>query len=120
MARPNDGDLDILVNNNGGPPQLLRNDWHVPANRGEFSFTCLPNANHWLQILLIGTRSNRDGVGSRVKVYAGDLKLYDQKKAAWKPRMTAPGTRGASSRHKCLEAASNDAPVTGVRRAAGL
>jgi hypothetical protein len=80
MARPNDGDLDILVNNNGGPPQLLRNDWHVPANRGEFSFTCLPNANHWLQILLIGTRSNRDGVGSRVKVYAGDLKLYDQKK----------------------------------------
>ena len=62
----NDGDLDILVNNNGGAPQLLRN------NGG--------NANHWLQILLIGTKSNRDGVGARVKVTAGDLVLYDQRK----------------------------------------
>jgi hypothetical protein len=62
----NDGDLDILVSNNGGPPQLLRNDGG--------------NANHWLQILLIGTRSNRDGVGARVKLTAGDLTLFDQRK----------------------------------------
>jgi enediyne biosynthesis protein E4 len=62
----NDGDLDILVNNNGGPPQLLRNDGG--------------NTNHWLQILLIGTKSNRDGVGARVKVTAGDLTLFDQRK----------------------------------------
>lgn len=62
----NDGDLDILVNNNGGPAQLLRNDGG--------------NANHWLQVLLIGTRSNRDGVGARVKLSAGDLSLYDQRK----------------------------------------
>jgi len=62
----NDGDLDILVNNNGQAPQLLRNDGG--------------NANHWLEILLIGTKSNRDGVGSRVKVLAGDLVLYDQRK----------------------------------------
>ncbi len=62
----NDGNLDILVSNNGGPPQLLRNDGG--------------NANHWLQILLIGTRSNRDGVGARVRIWAGDLALYDQKK----------------------------------------
>ena len=62
----NDGDLDILVSNNGGAPQLLRNDGG--------------NANHWLQILLIGTRSNRDGVGARVKMSAGDLTLYEQKK----------------------------------------
>ncbi len=62
----NDGDLDILVNNNGGPAQLLRNDGG--------------NVNHWLEILLIGTRSNRDGVGARVKLSAGDLTLYDQKK----------------------------------------
>jgi hypothetical protein len=62
----NDGDLDILVSNNGGPPQLLRNDGG--------------NASHWLQLLLIGTRSNRDAVGSRVKVSAGDLTLYEQKK----------------------------------------
>lgn len=62
----NDGDLDILVSNNGQAPQLLRNDGG--------------NANHWLQILLIGTDSNRDAVGARVKVTAGDLVLHDQKK----------------------------------------
>jgi len=62
----NDGDLDILVNNNGQPAQLLRND------EG--------NANHWLEIFLIGTKSNRDGVGARVKLTAGDLVLYDQRK----------------------------------------
>ena len=62
----NDGDLDILVNNNGERPQLLRNDGG--------------NANHWLEILLIGTRSNRDGVGARVKVSAGDLVLCQQRK----------------------------------------
>src|ERR1019366_8746131 len=62
----NDGDLDILVSNNGGPAQLLRNDGG--------------NANHWLQILPIGTRSNRDGVGARLRLSAGDLTLYEQKK----------------------------------------
>ena len=62
----NDGDLDILVNNNGQTPQLLRNDGG--------------NANHWLQVFLVGTKSNRDGVGARIKVVAGDLILYDQRK----------------------------------------
>ncbi|MBV9267244.1 MAG: CRTAC1 family protein [Acidobacteriaceae bacterium] len=62
----NDGDLDILINNNGGPAQLLRNDGG--------------NENHWLQLFLIGTRSNRDAVGARVKVRAGSLLLYDQRK----------------------------------------
>lgn len=62
----NDGDLDILVNNNGQPPQLLRNDGG--------------NGNHWLEILLVGTKSNRDGVGARVKVVAANLTLFDQRK----------------------------------------
>ena len=62
----NDGDLDILVNNCGQAPELLRNDGG--------------NRNHWLEILLIGTKSNRDGVGARVKLVAGDLVLYDQRK----------------------------------------
>ena len=62
----NDGNLDILISNNGQAPQLLRNDGS--------------NANHWLEILLIGTKSNRDGVGARVKLTAGDLVLYDQRK----------------------------------------
>ena len=46
--------------------QLLRNDGG--------------NANHWLEIFLIGTKSNRDGVGARVKLTAGDLTLYEQRK----------------------------------------
>jgi enediyne biosynthesis protein E4 len=62
----NDGDLDILVNNNGGSPQLLRNEG--------------ANENHWLEIFLIGTKSNCDGVGARVKVSVGRLVLYDQRK----------------------------------------
>ena len=62
----NDGDLDILVSNNGQAPQLLRNDGG--------------NANHWLEIFLIGTKSNRDGAGSRLKLTAGELVLYDQRK----------------------------------------
>jgi hypothetical protein len=33
-----------------------------------------------MEILLIGTKSNRDGVGTRVKVTAGDLVLYEQRK----------------------------------------
>lgn len=62
----NDGNLDILVSNNGGVPQLLRNE--------------PDKANHWLEIFLVGTKSNRDAVGARVKLIAGNLVLYDQRK----------------------------------------
>ena len=50
----NDGDTDVLVANNGQAPQLLRNDGG--------------NRNHWLQVRLIGSKSNRDGIGARVTV----------------------------------------------------
>jgi enediyne biosynthesis protein E4 len=53
----NDGDLDLLVNNNNGPCELLRNDGG--------------NRRHWLQTKLVGRRSNRDGIGAEVKVTAG-------------------------------------------------
>ena len=38
------------------------------------------NRNHWLEIHLSGVRSNRDGVGARVKVVAGGLVSYDEVK----------------------------------------
>ena len=75
----NDGDIDVLINNNGQAAELLRND--------------SGNRNHWLQVRLIGTKSNRDGVGARVKVTAGELVQYEQRKggmsyqAAHDPRL---------------------------------
>jgi enediyne biosynthesis protein E4 len=65
----NDGDVDVVILNSRRGPTLLRND-----ARGE------PRAQHahWLQVRLVGTKSNRDGIGARVKVVAGDLTLVDE------------------------------------------
>ena len=55
----NDGDVDIFVSNSGQRSMLLRNDG---GNRG-----------HWLTISTVGRLSNRDGIGARIRVVAGDL-----------------------------------------------
>ncbi len=55
----NDGDIDIFVVNNNTYASLLKNEG---GNRG-----------NWLNIKLRGTRSNRDGIGARVKVTTGTL-----------------------------------------------
>jgi len=55
----NDGDVDVVINNLDGPPQLLRNDGG--------------NANNSILIKTIGVKSNRDGIGARVKITSGDL-----------------------------------------------
>jgi hypothetical protein len=60
----NDGDVDIVVNDLDAAPQLLRNDGG--------------NANNFIIIKTIGTKSNRDGIGARVKVVAGDLTQTDE------------------------------------------
>ena len=60
----NDGDVDMVVNDLDGPPQLLRNDGG--------------NANNFVTIRTIGVKSNRDGIGVKVKVVSGDLKLIDE------------------------------------------
>jgi enediyne biosynthesis protein E4 len=52
----NDGAMDMAISNRGDYPMLLRNDGAT--------------ANHWLEILLIGTKSNRDGVGASLKLTA--------------------------------------------------
>lgn len=51
----NDGDMDVVINVLNGSPRLLYN------NASELG-------NHWLVIRLVGTVSNRDGQGARVKV----------------------------------------------------
>jgi hypothetical protein len=53
----NDGDLDMLVMNRNEPPSLLRND--------------APKDNHWIKILLEGTKSNRSAIGARVLAHYG-------------------------------------------------
>jgi len=60
----NDGDVDVVINNLDGPPQVLRNDGG--------------NANNSVWIRTIGVKSNRDGIGARVKVVAGDLTQIDE------------------------------------------
>jgi hypothetical protein len=52
----NDGDLDLLVTTNGGPARLFRNDGVT---------------NHSLRMKLVGVKSNRDGIGARMRVLAG-------------------------------------------------
>jgi len=40
------------------------------------------NANHWLEILLIGTKSNRDGIGSSLKLTSEGITTSNSPKAA--------------------------------------
>jgi hypothetical protein len=53
----NDGLIDILIANNGGPPLLLRN--------------CSNAGNHWLGLKLEGVNCNRDAIGAKIRWSAG-------------------------------------------------
>jgi enediyne biosynthesis protein E4 len=52
-----DGDLDLLITTNNGQANLYRND--------------LENGNRSLRIRLVGTKSNRDGIGAVVRIFYG-------------------------------------------------
>ncbi|HEY0379795.1 MAG TPA: CRTAC1 family protein [Pyrinomonadaceae bacterium] len=60
----NDGDTDLLLLNAGEPPVLLRNDGG--------------NRNNWLGVRLVGSRSNRDGVGAKVTIKTGAARRFKQ------------------------------------------
>jgi hypothetical protein len=62
----NDGRVGFAVNCRGDFPELMRNDG--------------PNTNHWLEVLLIGTKSNRDGIGSVLKLSSEGVVQVDQAK----------------------------------------
>jgi hypothetical protein len=55
----NDGCVDVVINNQGTRPSLLLFESH--------------NANHWINIKLVGTKSNRSAIGARVRCVAGTL-----------------------------------------------
>ena len=52
----NDGWLDVVINCNNQPPVVLQGR---------------PNGNHWLTIEATGRASNRDGIGTRIRVVSG-------------------------------------------------
>lgn len=54
----NDGDIDIVINNVNAAPELIRND--------------SKSGNNWLKIKLVGVRSNRGGIGARIKLTTED------------------------------------------------
>jgi enediyne biosynthesis protein E4 len=63
----NDGDIDGYIVNLNDRGAFLRN------NKG--------NQNNWITLNLIGTTSNRDGIGARIKVTSGGTVLTNQKKS---------------------------------------
>jgi hypothetical protein len=65
----NDGDIDIVVNHKDGAPALLRND--------------TKSDNHWLRFALQGTKSNRDAIGAKLEVTAGERTIYRQRKGGY-------------------------------------
>lgn len=60
----NDGCVDVVINNQGAKPSLLK-------------FT-LTDKNHWISLKLIGVKSNRSAVGTRVRCVAGTLSQIDE------------------------------------------
>ena len=63
----NDGDLDLLIGNIGQTADLLRNDDG--------------NKNNSLLVRTIGSKSNRDGIGARLKLTVGGHVLFRDVKA---------------------------------------
>ena len=59
----NDGRIDVVLTELDGPLRILRN--------------ASPAPNHWLVIRTIGSKSNRDGIGTRIRVVTEDGVQYN-------------------------------------------
>jgi hypothetical protein len=58
-----DGRLDVVVTALAGPAEIWMND--------------SPAKHHWLELKLVGTASNRDGIGTAIKVTSKHLTQYN-------------------------------------------
>jgi len=65
----NDGDIDIIVNNVHDTPDLFRLDRAASA---------AASAAHWITFKLVGTTSNRDAIGARVRITTGRETQMDE------------------------------------------
>lgn len=59
----NDGDLDVVLTQLNGPARLLRNEQRLGHN--------------WVRVKLVGSKSNRDAIGSWVRIRVGN-KVFAQ------------------------------------------
>jgi hypothetical protein len=64
----NDGRIDAVVTALNGPLEVWRNISRVQ--------------NHWLRVRLVGTKSNRDGAGARIKVVTASGAQYNHANTA--------------------------------------
>ena len=71
----NDGDLDVYLLHDGDYSAVVGPSDELFRNNG--------NDNHWLHIKTVGTQSNRDGIGARVTVKAGDLSQIRDVVSEW-------------------------------------
>lgn len=55
----NDGDVDLVINNLDAPPTVLRNEGGSASG-------------NWLIVKCVGTKSNRSGIGARVRITTPD------------------------------------------------
>ena len=58
----NDGREDVVVTSNNGPAWVLMNETETK--------------NHWITLKLVGVKSNRDGIGARVKIATAEGDQY--------------------------------------------
>ena len=64
----NDGKVDAYLVNLGAPGTLLHN--------------ISPEVGHWIAVKLVGSKSNRDGIGARLEVSAGSKRWTAERVAA--------------------------------------
>jgi hypothetical protein len=57
----NDGQIDVVIASLEGPPVVLRNNGTNNSVKGAVK-------NHWLGLSLVGSKSNRSGIGTRITV----------------------------------------------------
>jgi hypothetical protein len=60
----NDGSVEVVVNNQNEPPSLLKQS--------------ATGSNHWIVLTLSGSKSNRSGIGARVRVTASGRTQFDE------------------------------------------
>lgn len=61
----NDGSVDVLISQNNAAPVLLKNSFG--------------RQNHWLGLMLVGTKANIDAIGAKVTYQSGDLTRHQFK-----------------------------------------